>query len=161
MREGSNGYERLCIITRELLVLRVTDNSIFLSSSSFRLAMEPPSTELQDDAAIQDLHEPPSSSSSVPLSKNAQKKLAKAARFAEQKKERRAFEKEKKKQKKRERAAQQKEEGTEGNGRPEKKARVDAGPKQPFGARIVVDLGFDELMSENVSMAIIFFRSQY
>ena len=71
--------------------------------------MEPPSTESQADAAIQDLHPPSSSSTSAPLSKNAQKKLAKAARFAEQKKERRAFEKEKKKQKKRERAAQQKE----------------------------------------------------
>ena len=94
------------------------------------------------------------SATPAPLSKNAQKKLAKAARFAEQKRERRAIEKEKKKQKKRERAEQQKQEGVDNDERPGKKARTDGGPKRPFGARIVVDLGFDELMSENVSNSI-------
>ncbi|KAH8092462.1 guanine-1-methyltransferase-domain-containing protein [Cristinia sonorae] len=92
----------------------------------------------------------PSTSESTPLSKNAQKRLAKAARLAEQKKERRAFEKEKKKQKKRERAEQQqKEDGEHDSEGARKKARTDGGPRRPFGARIVVDLGFDDLMSEN------------
>ncbi|KAI0089254.1 guanine-1-methyltransferase-domain-containing protein [Irpex rosettiformis] len=86
-----------------------------------------------------------------PLSKNAQKKLARAARIAEQKKERRAYEKEKKKEKKRQlaakRAAGELEEDEEGGAR--KKAKTDLGPRVPFKARIVVDLGFDDLMSEN------------
>lgn len=86
-----------------------------------------------------------------PLSKNAQKKLAKAARFAEQKKERRAYEKEKKKEKKRMLAAKRDagELGADDEG-PRKKARTD-GPRVPFEARVVVDLGFDDMMSENVS----------
>ena len=87
-----------------------------------------------------------------PLSKNAQKRLAKAARIAEQKKERRAYEKEKKKEKKRElaakRAAGELDEEQDG---PRKKQRVE-GPRTPFEARIVVDLGFDDKMSENVSI---------
>ncbi|KAI0796284.1 guanine-1-methyltransferase-domain-containing protein [Irpex lacteus] len=87
-----------------------------------------------------------------PLSKNAQKKLARAARLAEQKKERRAYEKEKKKEKKRQlvekRAAGELGDDAEEGG-PRKKAKTDAGPKVPFKARIVVDLGFDDLMSEN------------
>lgn len=86
-----------------------------------------------------------------PLSKNAQKRLAKAARIAEQKKERRAYEKEKKKEKKRElaakRAAGELDEEQEG---PRKRQRVE-GPRTPFEARIVVDLGFDDKMTENVS----------
>ena len=87
-----------------------------------------------------------------PLSKNAQKRIARAARIAEQKKERRAYEKEKKKEKKRElaakRAAGELDEEQEG---PRKKARLE-GPRTPFGARIVVDLGFDDMMTENVSV---------
>ena len=87
-----------------------------------------------------------------PLSKNAQKRLARAARIAEQKKERRAYEKEKKKEKKRQLAARKAageldEDDEQG---PRKKARTDAGARIPFKARIVVDLGFDDLMSENV-----------
>ncbi|THH31923.1 hypothetical protein EUX98_g2293 [Antrodiella citrinella] len=65
----------------------------------------------------------PPTDAAPPLSKNAQKKLLKAARLADLKKERRAAEKDRRKQKKRERAEQEKYEG--------------------------VDLGFDELMSEN------------
>lgn len=86
-----------------------------------------------------------------PLSKNAQKRLAKAARIAEQKKERRAYEKEKKKEKKRELAAKRAAgELDEEDEQPKKKARTE-GPRTPFGARIVVDLGFDDMMTENVS----------
>lgn len=92
-----------------------------------------------------------------PLSKNAQKRLLKNARLAELKKERRAAEKEKRKQKKREQYAREVAEAEaagEGGG-PRKKARTDLGPKRPFGARIVVDLAFDELMSENVSFCCV------
>jgi tRNA (guanine9-N1)-methyltransferase len=85
------------------------------------------------------------------LSKNAQKRLARAARAAEQKKERRAYEREKKKEKKRQQAEKREagELGEEDEGGPRKKARLDV-RKVPFKARIVVDLGFDDLMSENV-----------
>lgn len=87
-----------------------------------------------------------------PLSKNAQKKLAKAARIAEQKKERRAYEKERKKEKKRElaakRAAGEIDDAEEAERR--KRARTDSGPKKPFNARIIVDLEFDDMMTENV-----------
>ncbi|KAI0686488.1 guanine-1-methyltransferase-domain-containing protein [Cytidiella melzeri] len=86
-----------------------------------------------------------------PLSKNAQKKLARAARIAEQKQERRAHEKEKKKEKKRQLSAKRAagELDDEDQGAPRKKARTGAGPRVPFSARIVVDLGFDDLMNEN------------
>jgi tRNA (guanine9-N1)-methyltransferase len=89
------------------------------------------------------------------LSKNAQKKLARAARIAEQKKERRVYEKEKKKEKRRElaakRAAGELDEGEEGG--PKKKVRVE-GPRTPFNARVVVDLSFDDMMTDNVSESI-------
>ncbi|KIP10409.1 hypothetical protein PHLGIDRAFT_115531 [Phlebiopsis gigantea 11061_1 CR5-6] len=85
-----------------------------------------------------------------PLSKNAQKRLAKAARIAEQKKERRAFEKEKKKEKKRELAAKRAAgELDEGDQEPPKKKARTEGPRTPFEARIVIDLGFDDMMTEN------------
>lgn len=86
-----------------------------------------------------------------PMSKNAKKKLARAARIAEQKKDRRIYEKEKRKEKKRQlaekRAAGEIDEEEEE--RKKKRARTE-GPKKPFQARIVLDLGFDDMMSENV-----------
>lgn len=84
------------------------------------------------------------------LSKNAQKKLVKAARIAEQKKERRAYEKEKKKERKRVLATKRATGELDSDERPRKKARIE-GPRTPFQARIVVDLGFDDKMTENVS----------
>ena len=84
-----------------------------------------------------------------PLSKNAQKKAARAARMAEQKKERRAHEKERKKEKRRELAAKRAAGAPDDGEPPRKRARTE-GPRTPFPARIVVDLGFDELMTENV-----------
>ncbi|KAI0082544.1 hypothetical protein K474DRAFT_1633812 [Panus rudis PR-1116 ss-1] len=90
--------------------------------------------------------------STQPLSKKAQKRAAKAAWLAEQKKERRAREKEKRKEKKRLRTEQDVAEadGDEG-GRLKKKAKTSEHkvPKKPFHARIVVDLGFDDMMTEN------------
>ena len=102
---------------------------------------------------------PPTASTSVadpkPLSKNAQKKLARAARIAEQKKERRAAEKERRKEKKREQAAKRAAgelDDAEDEER-RKRARTE-GPKRPFHARIIVDLGFDDMMTDNVGMSI-------
>ncbi|KAI0326714.1 hypothetical protein GY45DRAFT_1328584 [Cubamyces sp. BRFM 1775] len=95
--------------------------------------------------------EPPSQ----PLSKKAQKKLAKAAYIAERKKERRAAEKERRKEKKRllaeKRAAGEldPEEEAELRERERKRQKLEKGPRTPFNARVVVDLGFDEMMTEN------------
>lgn len=97
-----------------------------------------------------------STAQSPGLSKNAQKKLAKAARFAEQKKERRAAEKERRKQKRRLEAQKRdaeeavEDEGTESGRRKKRKVEEQKGPRVPFDARIVVDLGFDHLMTDNV-----------
>ena len=85
------------------------------------------------------------------LSKNAQKRLLKAERRAEVKSLRRSREKELKKQKKRARAEQQTEEGP-----PEKKLRVEKHTIRPFNARVVIDLGFDELMSAKVHIGVSF-----
>lgn len=98
---------------------------------------------------------PVSSSEQQPLSKKAQKKLAKAAYIAEKKLERRAAEKERKKEKKRalaEKRAAGELEGEEA-GRDRKRQKIEQGPRTPFGARIVIDLGFDDKMTENVSLA--------
>ena len=99
---------------------------------------------------------PDSTPDGQPLSKKAQKKLAKAAYIAERKKERRAAEKERKKEKKRvlaeKRAAGELDEDEETVGRDRKRQKTEQGPRTPFGARVVVDLGFDEKMTENVSV---------
>jgi hypothetical protein len=86
-----------------------------------------------------------SSQNPAVLSKNAQKRLLKAERRAETKSLRRAREKELKKQKKRARAEQQADDGP-----PEKKSRTEKRTIKPFNARVVIDLGFDELMSAKV-----------
>ncbi|KAH9948749.1 guanine-1-methyltransferase-domain-containing protein [Amylocystis lapponica] len=91
-----------------------------------------------------------------PLSKNAQKRLAKAARIAEQKKERRAAEKERKKEKKRQLAEKRAageldndDDDDDAVSRKKRRVGEPSGPKRPFGTRVVVDLGFDEMMTEN------------
>ena len=97
------------------------------------------------------VEEGPAEITSQPLSKKAQKKLAKAASLAEKKKERRANEKEKRKEKKR-KLAEQKATGEIDEAeyaRLTKKVKIEQKP--PFQARVVVDLGFDNLMTENVS----------
>ncbi|KAH8118661.1 guanine-1-methyltransferase-domain-containing protein [Phellopilus nigrolimitatus] len=83
------------------------------------------------------------------LSKNAQKKAAKAGYLAEKKLERRAREKAAKKEKKREkreREAAGDDEDEEDEPR-RKKAKKNRSAR-PFNARIVVDLGFDEKMND-------------
>ncbi|KAI8982771.1 guanine-1-methyltransferase-domain-containing protein [Trametes punicea] len=87
-----------------------------------------------------------------PLSKKAQKKLAKAAYISERKKERRAAEKERRKEKKRllaEKRAAGELDAEEAELQRRKRQRTDKGPRTPFDARVVVDLGFDDMMTEN------------
>jgi len=86
-----------------------------------------------------------------PLSKKAQKKAAKAARYAEQKAERRTREKERKKLK---RAAAQPEPHDEDGAVPQpKRVKLDPSSRTKFGARLVIDLGFDDKMTEKVCPA--------
>ncbi|KAI0371519.1 hypothetical protein BV20DRAFT_965273 [Pilatotrama ljubarskyi] len=94
------------------------------------------------------------STDAPPLSKKAQKKLAKAAYLAERKKERRAAEKERRKEKKRllaeKRATGELDPQEEERERERKRQKTDkAGSRTMFDARVVVDLGFDEKMTEN------------
>lgn len=83
-----------------------------------------------------------------PLSKNAIKKAARDAKFAANKLERRAREKEVKKEKKRvkaeKRAAGELDEEDE-NQRRRKKPKLGN-----FGGRVVVDIGFDDMMNDKV-----------
>ena len=132
---------------------------------------------------------PSSLPSLTPLSKNAQKKLAKAAILTEKRKARRAYEKAKKKARRTKAVLEQsaaegldrEDENADGSGgednEGEEEGEVNEGPKRkkprlshtnpvatssetkrkkagknPFKARVVIDLGFDELMSENVRL---------
>lgn len=87
------------------------------------------------------------------LSKKAQKRAAKAARLQELKLERRAREKEARKHKRRERAAAiangELDENTS-----RKRRKTNTGETEIFDARVVVDLGFDELMSDKVGVSL-------
>lgn len=83
-----------------------------------------------------------------PLSRKAQKKAAKAARYAEQKAGRRAREKERRKLK---RAAAQPEPQDEDGAVPQsKRVKLDPRSQTKFGARLVIDLGFDDKMTDKV-----------
>lgn len=83
-----------------------------------------------------------------PLSKKAQKRTAKAARYAELKAERRAREKERKKMK---RAAAQSDPHDEDTAVPQpKRVKLDPPSLTKFKAKLVIDLGFDDKMSEKV-----------
>jgi tRNA (guanine9-N1)-methyltransferase len=82
------------------------------------------------------------------LSKNALKKAAKAERYAAYKLERRAKEKEARKEKKRihaeKRAAGELDDNDEHERGQKKKIKLD------FGGRVVIDLGFDDKMTDKV-----------
>lgn len=80
---------------------------------------------------------------SQPLSKKAQKRAAKAARLQEQKAERRAREKEAKKRKRRERAEA-------GDAEPRKRRKMGGFDQTSFAAQVVIDLGFDDMMTDKV-----------
>lgn len=93
----------------------------------------------------------------APLSKKGQKKQARAARFQETKLERRAKEKERKKEKKRmarEETARKREAGEPVSEDEQPRKRIKTMVAEPFGARIVVDLGFDDLMTDKVRFQI-------
>ena len=85
----------------------------------------------------------------TPLSKNAIKKAAKAARLAALKLERRAREKEAKKEKKRIRAEKRAAGELDDDEQEEIKRRMKR-PKLQFGGTVVVDLGFDSMMNDKV-----------
>jgi len=88
------------------------------------------------------------------LSKKAQKRAAKAARLHELKLERRAREKEAKKYKRRERALAIARGEIDAN-TPRKRRRTNVGGEtEIFNARVVVDLGFDDLMSDKVGVSL-------
>ncbi|KAG8700336.1 tRNA (guanine(9)-N(1))-methyltransferase [Ceratobasidium sp. 394] len=84
------------------------------------------------------------------LSMSAQKRQAKVERFAQLKQERRAREKEEKalKRKEREEQAAAGEDVGPSDSKKRRVTREGEGPVLPFNARIVVDLGFDEKMTE-------------
>ncbi|CAE6454646.1 unnamed protein product [Rhizoctonia solani] len=84
------------------------------------------------------------------LSKSAQKRQAKAERFAQLKLERRAREKEQKaaKRKEREERIAAGEDPGPSDAKKRRVSREGGGPVRPFNARIVIDLGFDEKMTE-------------
>lgn len=88
------------------------------------------------------------------LSKKAQKRAAKATRLHELKLERRAREKIAKKNKRRERA-QAIANGKLDENTSRKRPRTNGeGQTEIFNARVVVDLGFDELMSDKVGVSL-------
>ncbi|KAF8514849.1 guanine-1-methyltransferase-domain-containing protein [Hysterangium stoloniferum] len=115
---------------------------------------EPPSASTespQTEIPVSSEAQPVSASDSAAhpaLSKKAQKRLLKAERFAATKAEWRAREKEKKREKKAKRKAEA--EAANDGESPAKKRRVVATlpPKILYRARVVIDLGFDDLMSE-------------
>ncbi len=91
------------------------------------------------------------------LSKNAHKRLLKAQRKEEFKAERRTREKALKKAKKAERREKrargeldEEEEETARQGKRQKVSHDE--PKKKFGARLVIDLGFDDSMTDRVSL---------
>lgn len=94
--------------------------------------------------------EPTSQVEQKPISKNALKKAAKAERFAAIKLERRAREKEAKREKKRQRA-EKKAAGELDEDDEEDRQRQAKKRKLEFGGRVLVDLGFDEMMNDKVS----------
>ncbi|PPQ66729.1 hypothetical protein CVT26_009530 [Gymnopilus dilepis] len=81
-----------------------------------------------------------------PMSKNALKKAAKAERLAAVKQERRAREKQAKKEKKRQRA--EKRAAGELEDEEEERRKRAKRPRLEFGGTVLVDLGFDDMMSE-------------
>ncbi len=84
------------------------------------------------------------------LSKKAQKRALKMTKLEERKVERRAREKAAKKEKKRKRAEKVAAgEQVSEDERSQKRANVH-GTKQPFAGRVVLDLGFDDKMSDKV-----------
>lgn len=105
--------------------------------------MEPSTSEIESTTMPE---------ASLPPSKSSLKKAARLERYAATKLERRAKEREAKKEKKKQKAEKRAageldEDDDEETKRKKKKARV--GPR--FGGKVVVDLGFDDMMNDKVS----------
>jgi len=92
---------------------------------------------------------PENTSETVMLSKNAQKRALKMARQQERKMEHRAKEKAAKKEKKRKRAERLAAGEQLSEDERQKRAKANRA-KEPFAARVVLDLGFDDKMSDKV-----------
>jgi len=92
---------------------------------------------------------PENTSETVVLSKNAQKRALKMARQQERKMEHRAKEKAAKKEKKRKRAERLAAGEQLSEDERQKRAKVNRA-KEPFAARVVLDLGFDDKMNDKV-----------
>lgn len=92
---------------------------------------------------------PENTSETVVLSKNAQKRALKMARREERKMEHRAKEKAAKKEKKRKRAERLAAGEQLSEDERQKRAKTNR-VKEPFAARVVLDLGFDDKMSDKV-----------
>lgn len=90
-----------------------------------------------------------------PMSKKAMKKAAKAERFAAVKLARRAREKENKKEKKRIQSEKRAAGELDDEGEAEEKRRQAKRPKIDFGGNVVVDLGFDVMMSDKVGLGVL------
>ena len=96
-------------------------------------------------------------SETVVLSKKAQKRALKMARMEERKLERRAKEKAAKKEKKRKRAERiASGEQLSEDEMTQKRAKMNR-TKEPFAARVVLDLGFDDKMSDKVRGLYVFY----
>ncbi|QRV87570.1 tRNA (guanine-N(1))-methyltransferase [Ceratobasidium sp. AG-Ba] len=115
------------------------------------MSTDPVSTDpVSTDPASTSDTAPAQTSSTPALSKSAQKRLAKSERFAQLKLERRAREKEEKalKRKEREERLAAGEDVGPSDSKKRRVSRGGEGPVQPFNARIVIDLGFDEKMTD-------------
>lgn len=107
---------------------------------------------MENDAAHtseQSIISPENTSETVVLSKNAQKRALKLARQQERKMEHRAKEKAAKKEKKRKRAERLAAGEQLSEDERQKRAKVNRA-KEPFAARVVLDLGFDDKMCDKV-----------
>ena len=108
---------------------------------------------MENDAAQKSMS-PENTLEAVVLSKNAQKRALKMARLEERKMERRAKERAAKKEKKRKRAERVAAGEQLSGDEKQKRAKVDR--TNPFAARVVLDLGFDDKMSDKVRGAFAF-----
>jgi tRNA (guanine9-N1)-methyltransferase len=103
---------------------------------------------MENDTTLSSIS-PENISETVVLSKKAQKRALKLARQQERKMEHRAKEKAAKKEKKRKRAERLA--AGEQLSEDERQKRVKTNrAKEPFAARVVLDLGFDDKMSDKV-----------
>jgi tRNA (guanine9-N1)-methyltransferase len=92
------------------------------------------------------------SGSTTTLSKNAQKRILRDQRRLEAKADRKAREKAMRAEKRKEKKRLAQDEGILEETRLYKKPRLGLGKKNAFNARVVIDLGFDDKMSDKASV---------